>query len=153
MLIALPSISSLLLDTFHLFLYLNNGKFLTLLTVASVVVVHLTFLAIYRLYFHPLSKFPGPKLAAVSDYWELYQDFLRKESGYLFIELDNLHEKYGMLFEDIEVYFVRYDLRSAGPIVRIRPNEVHIRDSKWMDVLYTGPSDVCAKLLYKTELL
>ncbi|MCJ1386032.1 hypothetical protein MMC17_009157 [Xylographa soralifera] len=61
----------------------------------------------------------------MTGYWELYQDFFREESGYLFLELDNLHDK--------------YDLR--GPVVRIMPNEVHIKDSKWMDVLYTGPSD------------
>ena len=51
--------------------------------------------ALYRLYLHPLAKFPGPKFAAITEFWELYQDFFRKESGYLFLELDKLHGKYG----------------------------------------------------------
>ena len=108
--IALPSGNEPLVhDTLHLLWHPDNGKFLALLTVLLTVVVHLAILAIYRLYFHPLSKFPGPKLAALSDYWELYQDFFRKESGYLFIELDNLHEKHGRLFADVEVGFVGYE--------------------------------------------
>ena len=99
----LRGISPLVSDTLHLLWHPNDGKSLALLTVPLAVMVHLAFLAIYRLYFHPLSKFPGPKLAALSDYWELYQDFFRKESGYLFIELDNLHDKYGMLFPEADV--------------------------------------------------
>lgn len=114
---------------------------LTLIVLLVVVVVYLVSLAIYRLYLHPLSRFPGPKLAALTNYWELYQDFFREESGYLFIELDNLHNKYGERFPRRQIYLHPYQ-RPAGPIVRIRPNEVHVKDSNWMDVLYTGPSDV-----------
>ena len=32
--------------------------------------------------------------------------------------------------------------RSTGPIVRVRPNEVHVKDSEWMSVLYSGPGEV-----------
>ncbi|KAH6722504.1 hypothetical protein BKA61DRAFT_177509 [Leptodontidium sp. MPI-SDFR-AT-0119] len=35
----------------------------------SLIIVYLLSVAIYRLYFHPLSKFPGPKSAAISDFW------------------------------------------------------------------------------------
>ena len=121
------------------------GVSLLLLTaIWLVMVAYVMFLAFYRLYFHPLSKFPGPFLAALTDYWELYQDFFREESGYLFIELDNLHKKYGTHLQDLKLCSKRSNKPSTGPIIRIRPNEVHIKDSKWMDVLYTGPSDVGA---------
>lgn len=64
--------------------------------ITASLLAYFTLRAIYRLYLHPLSKFPGPKWAAITDYWELYQDYFRKEGGFLFIELDRLHEEYGM---------------------------------------------------------
>ena len=57
--------------------------------------VYIISLVVYRLHFHPLSKFPGPRWAAITDYWELYQDYYRGESGQLFVELDYLHDKFG----------------------------------------------------------
>ncbi|TVY67409.1 Cytochrome P450 monooxygenase aclL [Lachnellula suecica] len=47
--------------------------------------------AVYNIYFHPLSKFPGPKLFAAS--------YIPREaaalSGHLHLTLKDLHEKYG----------------------------------------------------------
>jgi hypothetical protein len=46
---------------------------------------------IYNLYFHPLAKFPGPKLAAVSDlYYAIYWP-----AGRWPFQLEELHKKYG----------------------------------------------------------
>lgn len=48
---------------------------------------------IYNIYFHPLSKFPGPKRAAMGFLWEFYWDVL-KDGTYLF-EIERMHQKYG----------------------------------------------------------
>jgi hypothetical protein len=47
----------------------------------------------YNVYFHPLAKFPGPKLAAASKYWLFYQEIIR---GISLSEIrDDLHAQYG----------------------------------------------------------
>ena len=51
-------------------------------------------LAVYRLYFHPLAKFPGPKLAAATLWVEFYYDVVR--SGIYIWEIEKMHKKYGM---------------------------------------------------------
>jgi len=50
--------------------------------------------AIYRIYFHPLSRYPGPKLAAVSNsWWEWYWNYYK--NGCMIFEIDRLHQKLG----------------------------------------------------------
>lgn len=50
-------------------------------------------LVVYRLYFHPLAAFPGPRLAAATAWWEFYYDVVR--DGELVFQLPRLHAKYG----------------------------------------------------------
>ena len=49
---------------------------------------------IYRLCFHPLAKFPGPKLAALTRWYEFYHDIVHK--GCFIWKLEELHERYGI---------------------------------------------------------
>ena len=53
----------------------------------------LTALIVYRLFFHPLARFPGPKLAAVTRCYEAYYDIL-KGGTYIF-KIRELHRRYG----------------------------------------------------------
>ncbi|KAK6524172.1 hypothetical protein TWF694_005832 [Orbilia ellipsospora] len=66
---------------------------------------YLLILAIYQLYFSPISKIPGPWYAALSSVW-LYQRYIR--GGTIFV-MDELHERY-------------------GPYVRVAPNIVSVAD-------------------------
>ena len=50
-------------------------------------------LAVYRLYISPLRKIPGPRLAALSKFYEAYYEILLK--GRFSFKLDELHERYG----------------------------------------------------------
>ncbi|SPN96562.1 related to trichodiene oxygenase cytochrome P450 [Cephalotrichum gorgonifer] len=69
----------------------------------------------FRLFGHPLSSIPGPKIAAASRLYEFYWDSIQQ--GRLWAQLPKLHKKY-------------------GPIIRLGPNEVHIGDSTYFDTLF-----------------
>jgi hypothetical protein len=50
-------------------------------------------LAIYRLFFHPLARFPGPRITAVTQWYEAYYDLI--EGGTFMYKIDKMHETYG----------------------------------------------------------
>lgn len=82
------------------------GAFLLTLTVQSV----------RRLFFHPLSKYPGPPLAAMTLWYKAYFDIVM-DGGWA-EHLEYLHEVYG------------------SSILRVAPNELHFSDPRAYNEIY-----------------
>ncbi|PQE14947.1 cytochrome p450 protein [Rutstroemia sp. NJR-2017a WRK4] len=85
---------------------------------------------IYRLYLSPIAKFPGPKLAALTLWYEFYYNIVL--NGQYVFEIKKMHEKYEQL------RLPGADELFQGPIVRINPWELHIDDLDYYDELYAG---------------
>lgn len=69
---------------------------------ASIIAVLLSYIVygiIWRVYFSPIAKFPGPKLAAISMLYEIYHEIVL--GGKYTFKIKELHEKYGMSFDPI----------------------------------------------------
>ncbi|KAI6081597.1 cytochrome P450 [Hypoxylon rubiginosum] len=110
-----------------LFLAISYARVLLALTIGIISVYALT-RCIYLLYFHPLAKYPGPKIAAISNVWY----------GYHWIS-----GRYPWASEQV--------LRRYGDIVRIAPNELlFIKPQAFTDI-YT-PHIKNHELFVKTEL-
>ncbi|KAL6915276.1 hypothetical protein FSST1_006771 [Fusarium sambucinum] len=96
--------------------FLASNVSLTLFQVIFLAITATFFsVIIYRLYFHPLAKVPGPRLAAVTWLYQTYYSFIGGSRFYL--QIEKLHEIY-------------------GPIVRITPDEVHLSDLENYDKIY-----------------
>ena len=66
---------------------------LTLLNLAICIALYLVYVVVYRLFFHPLSRFPGPRLAAISRWYEAYYDVI--QDGQYTFKIAELHKEYG----------------------------------------------------------
>ncbi|KAF1982487.1 cytochrome P450 [Aulographum hederae CBS 113979] len=71
-------------------------------------------LLVYRLFFHPLARVPGPFYASLSSLWIYTQSYRGTEAS----AIDALHARY-------------------GPVVRVAPNEVDISDGAALAPIYT----------------
>ncbi|KAJ9606419.1 hypothetical protein H2200_009380 [Cladophialophora chaetospira] len=108
---------------------ISSLHFPQLFELASIAVfIYIFALFAYRLYLHPLAKFPGPRLAAATYWYELYHDLIvGPYPGQGIYNIERLHDRY-------------------GPIVRISPEELSVRNPDWFDILYkSGRRDKWAK--------
>lgn len=86
------------------------------LSYAAVGLTALLFLALplYRRYLHPLSRIPGPPLAAISRCWYAYH----VRNGHMLRLGKTLHKRY-------------------GPVVRVGPNEVWFASKDAFKIIYS----------------
>lgn len=78
------------------------------------------YLVVYRLFLHPLRKFPGPRLAAATYWYEVYYEWFKGPyRGMHEWQIQKLHDQY-------------------GPVIRRSPDELSIRDSDWFDTFFAG---------------
>ncbi|KAF7943865.1 uncharacterized protein EAE97_005935 [Botrytis byssoidea] len=85
-----------------------------------VIVVGFTSLccAFQRLYLHPLSKIPGPRLAAATSWYEFYYNAIR--DGIYTRSFEKMHTDYN------------------SSVVRIAPNHVHVNDPEFYSKMFNN---------------
>lgn len=60
---------------------------------ALLLILYTVYGAIYRLYFSPVAKFPGPRLAGLTFWYEFYYDVIHR--GRYTFKIRELHKQYG----------------------------------------------------------
>jgi cytochrome P450 len=88
-------------------------SFHPLLSIATLLVVFLLTRSVHRIWFHPLSHVPGPRVASLTSLWLYYHSYVGDEASVI----DSLHQIYGSL-------------------VRVAPGEVDISDPDAVDAIY-----------------
>ncbi|KAF5381433.1 hypothetical protein D9757_009045 [Collybiopsis confluens] len=87
------------------------------LALVSSALLYFSGLFIYRLFFHPLRKYPGPTLAALSGGYQAYHSQIK--GGEWILEIERLHRIY-------------------GPVVRVGPNKLHFNYPGAFHDIYTN---------------
>ncbi|KAI0534564.1 putative cytochrome P450 [Xylaria digitata] len=99
----------------------------------SVILYHVCII-IYRIFFSNVAKFPGPKLAAATSWYEAFFDL--RSSNFPDV-LERLHDKYAN--------------SSGGPIIRINPWELSIRDAEFYNEVYVPAGKWRTELISKNR--
>ncbi|KAL7619359.1 hypothetical protein AAE478_009896 [Parahypoxylon ruwenzoriense] len=139
-------------------LYLVSG-------VSALVLVYIIGLVVYRLFFHPLAKYPGPLIAKITDAYQLYHAW----KGDRHLEFWRMHQRYGRIvrfgpnsvsFDSNgalkDIYGFRSNVRKAefyDAFVHPAPNTHNTRDkvmhARKRRVLSQGFSDAAVKEMEK----
>lgn len=91
----------------------------TFLALCSLTFLYLLSIAIYRLYFHPLARYPGPLFGRLTQAYDVYHAY----RGSKHINFLHLHEEY-------------------GTVVRYSPNSLSINDPAAMRAIYGHGANV-----------
>ncbi|TVY83824.1 Cytochrome P450 monooxygenase sdnE [Lachnellula suecica] len=86
------------------------------LTLAGAQLLHILYVLVFRSLLSPLARIPGPRLAALTGWYECYYDVFYP--GQYVFKIKQLHQQF-------------------GPIVRITPREVSISDLNFLDAIYS----------------
>ncbi|KAG9242947.1 cytochrome P450 [Calycina marina] len=81
----------------------------------------------YRILYHPLARFPGPKISAATRWREAYYDLFYGMGGQYTREISRMHEEY-------------------GPVLRIGPNEISVNDPWFHEQVYATHPEVRNKI-------
>ena len=105
---------------------LASLAYLGVLTSAVITSLLVLSVGVRRLYFHPLSKFPGPRIAALTSWYGFYFDVVRGGIGIK--RWPDLHKKYGgsKAFQGD-----RPLMEPLGCVVRVAPDLIHIDDPEF----------------------
>ncbi|MCJ1386411.1 hypothetical protein MMC17_009537 [Xylographa soralifera] len=108
--------------------YLQEHPFICLgVTFVVYLAVRVIYLVQYRLFFSPLAKFPGPKIAAATHYYEFYYNYWCR--GKYIYEIEKMHAEYGSHFlttnhdlhrkrrKPLEPYFSRSGILRLQPLL------------------------------------
>jgi hypothetical protein len=96
-------------------------------TVLLVLLGYMVLRSVYRLTLHPLAKFPGPRLAAVSGMYGASYD-LPKNSSYVKV-MPALHDKYGPLGWLVTAIFHQAEFQQALWFV---PGQTDFTSATWI---------------------
>ncbi|KAF2651874.1 cytochrome P450 monooxygenase-like protein [Lophiostoma macrostomum CBS 122681] len=98
-----------------------NGTGVTIsklvILVTTSLIAYLIYEAVHSVFFHPLSRFPGPVFAKITRYWKAYVECIADRS--FCHELERLHAQYGY-------------------VVRVGPNELHFADPQAYHDIYNN---------------
>lgn len=74
-------------------IYTGSNTLMVVSALVLLLVLYVFTLTVYRLLWHPLARFPGPKLAGATGWYETYYDciLLGKFSNHI----DRMHKEYG----------------------------------------------------------
>lgn len=88
-----------------------------------------------KIFWHPLSQFPGPILPATTSLYQ-FSKFWTHQEGQWYRQL---HQKYGRRLPPWR--FDSCQSNSIGPVVRCGPNHLSINEPEWIPIVYHRKAD------------
>ena len=94
-------------------------------------------LVLYRLFLQPLARFPGPRLAAVTPWYEAYYEIVL--NGQYSKKISQLHDQYGPIIRVYVSSGYKFQIPGASKIRIFQALLVHLEsnlDPSYLSILY-----------------